>query len=46
MSTFILPFEVVSILLLVGLVGATYIARRKDIASRTGVAGAKEEVEE
>jgi NADH-quinone oxidoreductase subunit J len=29
MSTFILPFEVVSVLLLVALVGATYIARRK-----------------
>ncbi len=29
MSTFILPFEVVSLLLLVALVGATFIARRK-----------------
>ena len=29
MSTFILPFEAVSLLLLVALVGATYIARRK-----------------
>jgi NADH-quinone oxidoreductase subunit J len=40
MSTFILPFEVVSLLLLVGLVGATYIARRK------GAGGRREEVEE
>jgi NADH-quinone oxidoreductase subunit J len=30
MSTFILPFEVVSVLLLVALVGATYIGRRKE----------------
>ena len=29
MSTFVLPFEAVSVLLLVALVGATYIARRK-----------------
>ena len=29
MSTFILPFEVVSVLLLVALVGATFIARRR-----------------
>jgi len=29
MSTFILPFEVVSVLLLVALVGATYIGRRR-----------------
>ena len=28
MSTYILPFEVVSVVLLVALVGATYIARR------------------
>ncbi len=29
LTTFVLPFEVVSLLLLVALVGATYIARRK-----------------
>jgi NADH:ubiquinone oxidoreductase subunit 6 (subunit J) len=29
LTTFVLPFEVVSVLLLVALVGATYIARRK-----------------
>jgi NADH-quinone oxidoreductase subunit J len=34
MSTFILPFEVVSVLLLVALVGATYIARRKGGAAQ------------
>jgi NADH-quinone oxidoreductase subunit J len=30
MSTYLLPFEIVSLLLLVALVGATYIARRGD----------------
>jgi NADH:ubiquinone oxidoreductase subunit 6 (subunit J) len=30
MSDYILPFEVVSVVLLVALVGATYVARRTD----------------
>ena len=32
MSNFILPFEVISLVLLVALVGATYIARRSDLS--------------
>ena len=36
MSTYILPFEVVSVLLLVAMVGATYIARGKSEGDSTG----------
>ncbi|MBI4585592.1 MAG: NADH-quinone oxidoreductase subunit J [Planctomycetes bacterium] len=35
MSTFILPFEVISMVLLVALIGATYIARRKEDKGRS-----------
>ena len=36
MSDYILPFEVVSVVLLVALVGATYIARRGDEETEEG----------
>ena len=38
MSTYILPFEVVSVLLLVAMVGATYISRGKSEGAAAGVA--------
>lgn len=38
MSTYILPFEVVSVLLLVAMVGATYISRGKSEGDAAGVA--------
>ena len=39
MSTFILPFEAVSILLLVAMIGATYIARSRDESPEAGEGG-------
>lgn len=39
MSTYILPFEVVSVLLLVAMIGATYIARGKSEGDSAGVGG-------
>ena len=36
MSTYILPFEVVSVLLLVAMIGATYIARGKSEGDSAG----------
>ena len=39
MSTYILPFEVVSVLLLVAMIGATYIARGKSEGDAVGAEG-------